>query len=164
MPTAVILSLHFTLDTTSHLRSSGIPGICILKVPPVIPMCRQGWEMLVQWESSLIKFRHKKWLFCTLENKPLGTGLRVRQTPSLSSMWYGRDPGDIKDVGGGGVVAKSCLTLVTPCQAPLSMGFSKARILDSPLQGIFPTEESNPGLLHCRQTLYQLSYQGNPSR
>ena len=123
MPTAVILSLHFTLDTTSHLRSSGIPGICILKVPPVIPMCRQGWEMLVQRESSLIKFRHKKWLFCTLENKPWGTG--------LSSMWYGRDLGDIKDVGGGsGVVAKSCLTLMTPCQAPLSMGFSKARILE----------------------------------
>ena len=26
------------------------------------------------------------------------------------------------------------------------------------LQGIFPTQESNPGLLHCRQILYQLSY------
>ena len=29
------------------------------------------------------------------------------------------------------------------------------------LQGIFPTQGSNPGLLHCRQILYQLS-QGNP--
>ena len=28
------------------------------------------------------------------------------------------------------------------------------------LQGIFPTQESNPGLLHCRQPLYQLSYKG----
>ena len=28
------------------------------------------------------------------------------------------------------------------------------------LQGIFPTQESNWGLLHCRQILYQLSYQG----
>ena len=26
------------------------------------------------------------------------------------------------------------------------------------LQGIFPIQESNPGLLHCRQILYQLSY------
>ena len=26
------------------------------------------------------------------------------------------------------------------------------------LQGIFPTQESNPGILHCRQILYQLSY------
>ena len=30
------------------------------------------------------------------------------------------------------------------------------------LQGIFPTQGSNPGLLHCRQTLYQLSHQGSP--
>ena len=27
------------------------------------------------------------------------------------------------------------------------------------LQGIFPTQESNWGLLHCRRVLYQLSYQ-----
>ena len=30
------------------------------------------------------------------------------------------------------------------------------------LQGIFPTQGSNPGLLHCRQILYHLSYQGSP--
>ena len=33
----------------------------------------------------------------------------------------------------------------------------------SPLQGIFLTQESNRGLLYCRQILYQLSYQGSPS-
>ena len=30
------------------------------------------------------------------------------------------------------------------------------------LQGIFPTQGSNSGLLHCRQTLYQLSHKGSP--
>ena len=30
------------------------------------------------------------------------------------------------------------------------------------LQGIFPTQELNPGLLHCRWILYQLSHQGSP--
>ena len=30
------------------------------------------------------------------------------------------------------------------------------------LQGIFLTQESNQGLLNCRQILYQLSYQGSP--
>ena len=30
------------------------------------------------------------------------------------------------------------------------------------LQGIFPTQESNPGLLHCRWVLHQLSHQGRP--
>ena len=66
----------------------------------------------------------------------------------------------------------SCVQLfVTPWtrahQAPLSMGFlSQARILEwvaiSLLQGMFPTQESNLGLLRCRQTLYHLSYQRIP--
>ena len=30
------------------------------------------------------------------------------------------------------------------------------------LQGIFSTQGSNPGLLHCRQVLYQLSYKVSP--
>ena len=30
------------------------------------------------------------------------------------------------------------------------------------LQGMFPTSGSNPGLLHCRWVLYQLSHQGSP--
>ena len=32
------------------------------------------------------------------------------------------------------------------------------------LQGIFLMQESNWGLLHCRQILYQLRYQGSPLR
>ena len=32
------------------------------------------------------------------------------------------------------------------------------------LQGIFPTQGSNRGLLHCRQILYQLSHQADTSR
>ena len=30
------------------------------------------------------------------------------------------------------------------------------------LQQIFPTQELNWGLMHCRQILYQLSFQGSP--
>ena len=32
------------------------------------------------------------------------------------------------------------------------------------LQGIFPTQGSNPGLSHYRQTLYHLSHQGSPEK
>ena len=31
------------------------------------------------------------------------------------------------------------------------------------LQGIFPTQGLNPGLLHCRWILYHLSHQGSPN-
>ena len=33
--------------------------------------------------------------------------------------------------------------------------------LPRPIQGIFPTQGSNPGLPYCRQILYHLSHQGN---
>ena len=55
-------------------------------------------------------------------------------------------------------------------QAPLSMEFSRQEYWsglpfpsrgDLP-EGIFPTQESNLGLLHCRQILYWLSYEGSP--
>ena len=32
------------------------------------------------------------------------------------------------------------------------------------LQGIFPTQGSNPGLPHCRRILYQLRHQGSPRK
>ena len=70
--------------------------------------------------------------------------------------------------GGGGLFAKSCLTLTIlwtlACQAPLSMRFSRQEYWSGfhfLLQGIFPTQESNPGLLHCRQILSQLNYNGS---
>ena len=31
------------------------------------------------------------------------------------------------------------------------------------LQGIFPTQGSNPGILHCRQILYQQNHKGSPT-
>ena len=49
-------------------------------------------------------------------------------------------------------------------QAPRPMGFSGQEYwsgLPFPSPGIFPTQGSNPGVPHCRQTLYRLSYQGS---
>ena len=52
-------------------------------------------------------------------------------------------------------------------QAPLSMEFSRPEYCNgyshSLLQGIFPTQGLNPGLLHCRQILYHLNHQRSPS-
>ena len=50
-------------------------------------------------------------------------------------------------------------------QAPLSMGFTRQEYgwgCHFLLQGIFSTQGSNPGLLHCRQILNQLSHKGSP--
>ena len=50
--------------------------------------------------------------------------------------------------------------LYSPCNSP-SQNTGVGNL--SLLQGIFPTQGSNPGLPHCRQILYQLSYQGTCS-
>ena len=64
------------------------------------------------------------------------------------------------------------IPLTVVYQASLSMGFSRQEywsVLPFPSPGdlsdpgIFLTQGSNPGLLHCRQTLYPLSHQGNLS-
>ena len=34
----------------------------------------------------------------------------------------------------------------------------------SVLQGIFPTQGLNPGLLHCRSILYQMSHKGSSGK
>ena len=64
-----------------------------------------------------------------------------------------------------GLVAKSCLTLVTPWtvaqQVLLSMGFPRQEFwseLPFPSPGDLPNPGIEPSLLHCRQILYQLSH------
>ena len=68
------------------------------------------------------------------------------------------------------LVTQSCPTLCDPMDCSPSGSFVHG---DSPskntgvgchahLQGIFPTQGWNPGLLHCRQILYCLSHQGGP--
>ena len=68
------------------------------------------------------------------------------------------------------LVTQSCLTLCDPmgCSPPGSSvqgdppGKNTGVGCHFLLQGIFLTQGSNPGLLHCRQILYHLSYWGSP--
>ena len=62
-------------------------------------------------------------------------------------------------------VVQSCPTLCNLVDYTVH-GILQARILEwvafSLLQGIFPTQGSNPGLPHCRWIVYQLSHKGSP--
>ena len=61
-------------------------------------------------------------------------------------------------------IAQSCQTLCDPMDYAVH-GIFQARILEwvalPLLQGIFPTQELNSGLQHCRQILCQLSHKGS---
>ena len=76
---------------------------------------------------------------------PLSYKIKRKKVKSLSRVWL-------------------CVTpWAVAYQAPLSMGFSRQEYW-SGLPGIVPTQVSNLGLPHCRQTLYHLSDQGSQSK
>ena len=73
---------------------------------------------------------------------------------SLTCFWM---PCEVK-------VTQLCLTLCNPMDYTVH-GILQARILVGSLslfQGIFPAQESNPGLPQSRRILYQLSQKGSP--
>ena len=89
---------------------------------------------------------------------------------SLSNIWH-TWPSFLLAAAAAAKSLQSCPTLCDPMDCSLP-GFSVHG--DSPgkntgvgchalLQGIFPTQGSNPGLLHSRRILYRLSHQGSPS-
>ena len=102
----------------------------------------------------------------------LGSGLLLlRRELRLESVHLCHPKGMTDDERGGVVLSRSVLS-----NSLWPHGLQPARLLcpwDSPgkntgvgchalLQQIFPTQGSNPGLPHYRQSLYHLSHQGNP--
>ena len=103
---------------------------------------------LMRWSLSCVIFSTGDW-----------STQRLIDLPKILQLVNGR---------GGGLVAKSYPTLVTPWtaarQPPLPMGFSRQDTgvgCHALLQGIFPTQGLNPGPPRCRWVLHQLS-QGCP--
>ena len=93
---------------------------------------------------------------------PLGASLPASGTHSGIQDQTGRVSGQKVKV----LVTQSCPTLCDPmdCSTPGSSVLGILRQghwsgLPSLLQGIFPSQGLNPGLLHCRQILYCLSHQ-----
>ena len=81
---------------------------------------------------------------------------------SRPEYWSGQpfpSPGDLPNPG----IKPRCLALqvdslsAEPQGKPRNTGVGSLSLL----QWIFPTQESNQDLLHCRRILYQLSYQGS---
>ena len=82
---------------------------------------------------------------------------------SRQEYWSGLPCPPLGDLPNPGIEPRS-LTLQAdslpsePPGKPTNTGVGSLSIL----QGVFLTRELNQGLLHCRQILYQLSYQGSP--
>ena len=81
-------------------------------------------------------------------------------TSSHIGTWLLEKPCEVK-------VTQSCPTLCNPTASTVH-GILQARILEWVAvlfsRGSSQPQGSNPGLLHCRQILYQLSHQGSPGK
>ena len=76
--------------------------------------------------------------------------------PEYQSGWYFPSPGDLPNprIKPRSPALQADSLPAEPQGKPKNTGVGSLPIL----QGIFPTQELNWGLLHCRQILYQLSY------
>ena len=140
------------------------------------PACGQldRWEVLREGPSDSGRLRSPY-----VQSKMCQTAMRCRQVRRCKLrnkvregwMWNsGRQP----PLGGGGLgrTLGESAWLQSEASESGSVVSDSVRPRDSPgqttgvgsrslLQGVFPTQGSNPGLLHCGRTLYQLSRTGS---
>ena len=95
-------------------------------------------------------------LTCLLRNLYAGQEATVR-TGHGTADWFQIGKGICQD-------HHYSLSFVLYMQSSTTVDFTSKLTLGSHflLHGSFPTQGSNPGLLHCRQTPYCLSHQGSP--
>ena len=74
--------------------------------------------------------------------------------PEYWSRWPFPSPGDLPK---SGIKSQADSLPAEPPEKPKNTEVGSLSLL----QQIFQTQESNRGLLHCRQILYQLSYEGS---
>ena len=127
-------------------------GIIILKLIHMVPWISRSFLLVVEWypQSESESRSVTPWTIQSMEF-------------SRPEYWSGQpfpSPGDLPNPG----IEPRSPTLQTdslpaePQGKPNNTGVGSLSLL----QRIFPTQESNWGLLHCRWILYQLSYQGSP--
>ena len=121
-----------------------------LKIMENLPL---GENMLCCAQSCLI-------LCSTMDCSPQGSSVHVDSPENTGVGCHAFLQGNLPNLG----IKLRCPTLQVDSLLTEPPGKPKNTGVDSLslLQEIFPTQESTQGLLHCRWTLYQLSYQGSP--
>ena len=115
------------------------------------------------------------WMVRALEETSLGSGDRKFGEEGYvdNFLWISKKHKHICAPGEyslkGGLCCEVKVTVVSDSLRPHglytswnSLGHNTGVGSLSLLQGIFPTQGLNPGLLHCRWILYQLSHKGSP--
>ena len=126
----------------------------------------------ITWSSLLVVIIFYKSYWTTAPSRNAKLGSREALVPTSTSlqpinielcfMWVSAQRHLIKYILSEKSLS-SVQLFVTPWNSPWKSPGQNTRVgSHSLLQGIFPTQRSNPGLPHCRWILYQLSYKGSP--
>ena len=126
----------------------------------------KGQPPLSDWKTTS---PNEKKLVCYACQPRINMGLRIFQIEDKPLLYISGSHSFLLNAALC-LVAQSCLTLfdLKDCSPPGSSihgdspGKNTGVSCHAPLQGIFPTQGSNPGLPHCRLILYQLSHKGSP--
>ena len=114
--------------------------VCICTLCLVTQSCLTLWDPMdcsppAPLSTGILQARILEWVAMPCSRGYFWPGIKPRSPSLQADSLPSETPGKSKNTGVG------CHSL---------------------LQGIFPTQESNRGLLHCRQILHQLSYQESP--
>ena len=134
---------------------------------------RKNWYSIINIKTYIKLFiDFQGWTWKSLQFSSVHfSSVQFSSVQSLSRIWLFVTPW---------IAARQASLSITNSQSSLRLTLSPALwdLLECPwnspgqntgegslslLQGIFLTQELNPGLLQCRQILYQLSYQGSPT-
>ena len=116
-------------------------------------------SLMVQWVKNLPEMLEllEMWV------QPLGKEDPLEKKMATHSLFLPEKPQGQRNLVGCESEPTPMKTLVTQLLCPWnSQGENSGVGSHSLLQGIFLTQGSNPGLLHCRQILYCLSHPGSP--
>ena len=121
-------------------------------------VCFQKGVTVVHFRDDNLASGHSATPWTVAHKVPLSMGILQTRIPEWVSMPSSRGSSQPRDRTQVSCIEGRFFTIEPP-------GKSKETGLGSLslLQGIFPIQELNQGLRHCRQILYQLSYQGSPN-
>ena len=127
---------HWVIGVISRsLQPHPLCPVWVREKVKVIHSCPTHFDSMNYTVHGILQARILEWVAFSFSSRSSHPGIEPR-SPSLQADSLPAEPqGKPKNTGVGSL---------------------------SLLQGIFPTQGLNPGLLHCSQILYQLSHKGSP--
>ena len=160
------MGCHFLLQGIFSTQESNLHLLCLLHCKRILyQLSHRGSPRILEWAACP---------FCRASSQPrsrtrfsciaAAAAHSLQSCPTLCDPIGGSPPGSpIPGIFQARVLEWGAIAFSDGLYSPWNSPGQNAGVGSlSLLQGIFPTQGSNPGLLHCRQTVYQPNDKGSP--